>query len=105
MAKIWKEPKSRHLWLSELEPTYQYYVDVCGFTFEFISIDAIKEAKAWFAQKTHPSGRLPDSDWLRAEHDVAQRWHERLPAAIKKGTKRDRVVKALTEAIDEFSKG
>ncbi len=103
MAKYWKEPKPRHQWLNELTPGYIYCVEVCGFTFDFAGIDQMIEVRDWFSQKTHKSTRLPDSKWLRSEHDVAQRWHERLPAEIKKGSKRTRIVKALDEAIDVFS--
>jgi len=45
---------------------------------------------------------LPDSEWLRAEHDVAQRWFERLSQYLREEPKRVRVVKALERALSEF---
>ena len=76
---------------------------VCGFTFRFRSVEQMRETLVWFETKVHPSTRLPDSKWLRAEHDVAQRWYERLPAAIKKSSRRERVMRALRRAIADFA--
>ncbi|MEM8777337.1 MAG: hypothetical protein AAGF26_00405 [Cyanobacteria bacterium P01_G01_bin.49] len=80
-----------------------YFIEVCGFTFEFYSLEQIANAIAWFEQKVHPSTRLKDEPMLRSEHDVVQRWHERLPASIKKGSKRSRVAKALRNALAAYS--
>ncbi len=80
-----------------------YFIEVCGFTFEFYSIEQIKAAIEWFEQKIHKSTRMKDEPFLRAERDVVQRWHERLPAQIKKGSKRERVVKALKNAVTAYS--
>ena len=103
MAKCWKEQKTKTHWPNELTPSYHYYVEVCQFTFNFQTIEQIKETRDWFSQKIHKSTRLPDTLWLRAEHDVAQRWYERLPARIKKASKRARVVAALEQAVNHFS--
>ena len=86
-----------------LIPAWTYFVRVCGFTFAFGSVAQIETTLAYYARKIHPSSRLPDSDWLRAEHDVAQRWFERLPQYLLEGPKRRRVIQALQRALTEFS--
>ena len=101
MSKHWKK---EYFESNSLNSHINYFVEVCGFTFQFGTLDAMREAREWFSAKVHPSGCLPDSVWLRAEHDVAQKWHERLPAFIKKGSKRNRVVKAFDQALYEFSR-
>lgn len=101
--KSGKRSSPRVKWKNELTPTYKLCVEVCGFTFVFHSRDQLIETRDWFQAKVHKSTRLPDGPWLRAEHDVAQRWYERLPAHIKKGSKRAKVVKALNIAINKYS--
>jgi hypothetical protein len=99
-----------------------YFVEVCSFKFEFYSIEQMKETLAYFEQKTHPSSRLPDEEWINAEarkdpknhrrkidaflqseRDVLQRWYERLPMWLYEEPKRQKVVKVLKQAIDKFS--
>ena len=120
MARVWKEQRSGHWSESfdlhgyhglpghdvspdpKLVPVWTYFVEVCGFTFRFGSVAQIEAVLEYYRQKLHPSSRLPDSDWLRAEHDVAQRWYERLPGYLREEPKRVRVVKALERALAEF---
>ncbi len=99
-----------------------YFVEVCSFTFQFNSIEQMKETLEYFEQKTHPSSRLPDEEWVNEEarHDPKnyrkniekfmhsergeiQRWYERLPMWLYEEPKRQKVVKVLKQAIDEFS--
>jgi hypothetical protein len=72
---------------------------VCSFTFEFWSIEQIECALKFYRDKIHPSSRMPT--W--GEHDVTQRWYERLPLYLQKNGKREKVVKALVRALHEFS--
>src|SRR5690242_11577116 len=58
-----------------LDPGLAIFVDVCGFTFEFWSIEEIEAALRYYRQKVHPARRMPT--W--GEHDVTQRWYERAP--------------------------
>ena len=120
MARVWKEVRhghwSKHFDLhgyqglpghdvstdERLLPAYIYFVEVCGFTFRFGSVAQIQPALDYYSKKIRPSSRLPDSDWLRAEHGVAQRWFERLPAYLLEEPKRLLVVKALQKALKEF---
>ncbi|WP_415891501.1 hypothetical protein ACMXYN_08935 [Neptuniibacter sp. PT8_73] len=80
-----------------------YFIEVCRFTFQFYSVEQIQAAMEWFEEKVHKSTRMKDEPFLRAERDILQRWHERLPAHIKKGSKRERIVKAFRSAIQEYS--
>ena len=100
MSKHWTK---QYYWPNPLTPSINYFVEVCGFTFQFGTLDDMREAREWFSIKVHPSSRLPDSVWLRAEHDVAQKWHERLPVFIKKGSKRGRIIRAFDEALRDFA--
>jgi hypothetical protein len=84
---------------ARLDPGPAYYVHVCGFTFEFWSVDQIRAALVFYQTKVHPSSRMPT--W--GEHDVTQRWYERLPPYLQENGKREKVVKALTKAISTFS--
>ena len=99
-----------------------YFVEVCGFTFRFSSLAELQTALSFYRQKTHPSSRLPDPEWvrrearrdprgykesiarfIRAEHDVMQRWWERAPLYLQENGKRDRVIQALESALREFA--
>lgn len=120
MARIWKEPRTKpdfelfdlHGYNglpapdvtsnSKLLPVFRYFVQVCSFTFHFGSIEQIRVTLSYYSKPIHPSSRLPDSKWLRAEHEVAQRWFERLPQFLLKEPKRKKVVKALEKALLEF---
>lgn len=101
-----------------------YYVEVCSFKFQFYSIEQMKETLSYFEQKTHPSSRLPNKEWiiaearkdpknhrrkidafLQSERDVLQRWYERLPMWLYEERKRQKVVKVLQQAIETFSEG
>jgi hypothetical protein len=90
-------------------PTLQrypvYFVRVCGFTFEFHSIQQLEVCLAFFAQKVRPSSmiRFSDSDrriqWL---HWVCQRWFDRLPMQLLEERRRVRIVPALKTALTQF---
>ena len=120
MARIWKEERKGH-WSEhfnlhgyqglpghdvtqneKLVPVYTYCVQVCQFTFKFGSVAQIDPFIDFYSQKLLPSSRLPDSPWLRSEHDVAQRWYERLPGHLRKEGNRQKVLKALKQAKIEF---
>lgn len=84
---------------AKLDPTPAYFVEVCGFVFEFWSVAQIEAALNFYRDKVHPSTRMPT--W--GEHDVTQRWYERVPQYLQENGKREKVVKALERAIDEFT--
>jgi len=92
-------------------PTLQrypvYFVRVCGFTFEFHSIEQLEVCLEFFSQKTRPSSmiRFSESDrcihWL---HWVCQRWFERLPMQLLEERRRVRIVPALQQALAKFKR-
>lgn len=84
----------------ELGPV-QYFVKVAGFTFELASLDQLRETIAWFATPIHRSSRAPV---FEPEKGKWQPWHARLPAKVKKGARRARVLKALRAALEELSR-
>ena len=118
MSRHWQEQIGH----GTLEPHPAFFVEVCGFTFRFSSLSQLRETLAFYQQKTHPSSRLPDPEWVRrearrdpeayrkniqafisAEHDVVQRWWERLPLYLQENGKRERVIKALERALADFA--
>jgi hypothetical protein len=115
VAKHWKEPldPSRHLDHftagSAVRRTskarglgFSYFVQVVGFTFEFASTDQIRECLSFFERPIHGSSRKPV---FLPEKGHFEAWHERLPARILKGSRRQRVTAALREALASFTTG
>jgi hypothetical protein len=117
MARIWKESvdptrhvdymATTHVGGFPVDPSPDrlierevYFVEVCGFTFQFQSLDQVHEALAHFEQKIHPTSRWPG---ITLEH-YWQRWYERLPQWLLEEPKRRRVVAALRRAADTFSR-
>jgi hypothetical protein len=90
-------------------PTLQrypvYFVRVCGFTFEFHSLEQLKACLEFFSQKVRPSSMIKFSEsdrsihWL---HWVCQRWFERLPMQLLEERRRVRIVPALKKALTQF---
>ena len=111
MTRIWREKldPSRHLNRMEMPVTsrptiaglapWVYFVRVCSFTFEFHSIEQIKACREYYLEKIHPSSRI---DIGGADSWEVQRWFERLPMYLLEEPKRQRVLKALASAIDQF---
>lgn len=79
-----------------------YFVRVAGFTFEFASVDQLRACIEHFSTPIHPSSREPV---FEPEKGHWQRWHDRLPAFIRKGSRRERVLEALRKAQQEFADG
>ncbi|MEO1481352.1 MAG: hypothetical protein AAFU77_04550 [Myxococcota bacterium] len=112
MAKIWKEALDLKVHRDfmrgagdggcDIDPEtsdgWVYFVRECSFTFHFATRTQIRIALEYFSRSTHPSSRLPD---VTLEH-YWQRWYERLPKGLNGGTKKDRIVRALTRAVEHF---
>lgn len=115
MARIWKEAydsaKHRapieywgsiddHLRAPGLMPKDVFMVHVASFTFQFMSVQQLRDCLSFFEKRIHPSSRLPmspeTSAGMRAE---AQRWFERLPMHLLEEPKRRKVVEALRRAL------
>lgn len=100
-------PKEQYWRAPTLQRYPVYFVRVCGFTFEFHSIEQIEACLRFFSQKVRPSSmiRFSHSDrqihWL---HWVAQRWFERLPMQLLEERRRVRIVPALRQALSKFKR-
>jgi hypothetical protein len=86
-------------------PRSVFFVEAAGFTFEFHSLDQLRAALEYFAQKVRPSSRIPHFPSGSVDHWEGQRWYDRIPMKLLKESRRLRVVKALTEALAHFSGG
>lgn len=75
-----------------------YCADVCHFTFQFSSLDQVRECKEYFARSVHPSSKEKGHDLEHYWHP----WYSRLPKGINKGAKREQVLKALEEIIRKW---
>ncbi|BDY05604.1 hypothetical protein F0521_26450 [Ferrimonas sp. YFM] len=75
-----------------------YFANVCNFTFQFQSIEQVKDCKAYFEKKIHPS--------TRGNHPLFEHywhpWYCKLPKGINKDARRVKVLKALQEILDKW---
>ena len=78
-----------------------YFVRECSFTFTFVTLAQLDEAREYFAKPVHPSRRRRG---VSQEH-YWQHWYERLPSALTGGTKRTRILRALDAARQHFVQG
>ena len=125
MAQIWSEiydPKRHHDAMRDAShlpgvprekywaaPTLQeypvYFIRVCGFTFEFHSIEQLEVCLKFFSSKVRPSSRIRFTEadremyWL---HSVVQRWFDRLPMQLLEERRRVKIVPALEKALAQF---
>jgi len=89
-------------------PCYAITVHVASFRFGFGSIQQLKECIEYFSRKTHPSSRIPakvlaadlGEDWRELRGWDVERWFERLPLYLLEEPKRQKVLKALTRALE-----
>lgn len=75
-----------------------YFAEVAGFTFEFMSLDQVRECLLHFEQRLHPSSRM---DIGSADHWEVQRWYERIPGHLKSDRDRPDVVRTLKALLLE----
>jgi hypothetical protein len=116
MAKIWKEELdwSRHQNKMDAPvdrrpnvsfvPKWVFFVRVCSFTFEFHSLKQIEECLGYYSRKIHPTSRIPWKELpsYGGDQSETQRWYERLPMYLLEEPKRNKVVKALSAALQKF---
>jgi hypothetical protein len=102
VARIWTEPcnAGRHTrpmdyWRDPV-PKNVMLVSVASFTFQFFSTQQLRECLEFYQRKTHPSSRL---DVRGGSHWEFQQWFDRLPMYLLEDAKRQKVVKALTDAL------
>ncbi|WP_116812398.1 hypothetical protein [Steroidobacter cummioxidans] len=75
-----------------LRAHWVYFAEVSGFTFEFMSLDQVRECLTYFERRLHPSSRI---DLGAADHWEVQRWYERIPGHLKSDRNRPEVVRIL----------
>lgn len=88
-------------------------VRVASFTFRFSSVEKLQDCLAYYMQNTRPSSRIPEEklsaalghNWRILRSWEIERWYERLPMYLLEEPKRQKVVKALAEALDLAQSG
>lgn len=76
-----------------------YFVEVCSFTFQFVSLKQIEECLFTSSQKIHPSSIEPN---VTLEH-YWQSWEQRIPLWLFEEPRRQKIVNALQRALIEFT--
>jgi len=108
MARISKEPIT---WLdgtASLLPRHVIVVRVASFTFRFGSIEQLRECLHYYEKKIQPSSRVAakkiaadiGEDWRTQRGWEVERWFERLPMYLLEEPKRQKVLKALSRALE-----
>jgi hypothetical protein len=108
MARIWKELPTGasygdkplpvpHDAAVGLEPRELICAHVCSYTFRFTDAEEIREYITFFEKHNSPSGpaagTAPNTRWH------AQPWYEHLPPYLLEESTREKVLKALREAL------
>lgn len=115
MAQIWSEPfdglkhrdqmpgvassTSDHSRAPTLLQRRVFFVRVCSFTFQFHSLQQIQACLGYYNRKIQPSSRC---DIGAMDHWECERWLEKLPLFLREEPKRQRVIKALHNALKVF---
>ena len=86
------------------------FVRVCGFTFEFHTVEQLRACRAFYATKLHPSSRSHAAAEAVANDRVTwrwevERWFERLPLYLREESKRVEVAAALDDALRQAESG
>ncbi len=113
MARIYKEPVKQWKGLASLVPQYVIVVHVASFTFRFGSPEQLKACLDYYQQKIHPSSRVAavelerqlGADWREQRGWEVERWFERLPMYLLEEPKRQKVLKALSNALARIEAG
>ena len=113
MARISKEPVKTLDGKSSLTPRHVIVVRVASFTFRFETSEQLRKCLEYYQQKTHPSSRIAPQalaaalgeDWRSQRGWEVERWFERLPMYLLEEPKRQKVVKALSDALTLIEKG
>ena len=108
MARISKEPITRLDGTANLLPRDVIVVQVASFTFRFESVEQLRECIAYYEKKTRPSSRVAakvlaadiGENWRTQRGWEVERWFERLPMYLLEEPKRQKVLKALTKALN-----
>jgi hypothetical protein len=107
MARISKEPRKTY-GDTNLLPCSVIVVRVASFTFRFETIEQLRECIKYYQQKIRPSSRIAaktiasnlGDDWRKLRGWDIERWYERLPMYLLEDPKRQKVLKALSKALE-----
>jgi len=108
MARISKELIKTYNGQASLTPHHVIVAKVASFTFRFRTADQLRECINYYKQKTRPSSRIPAKkiaaelgpDWRTLRGWEVERWFERLPMYLLEEPKRQKVIKALSKALE-----
>lgn len=113
MTKIWREiadpTKHRDFMNNQVEggipieksrdnliKKWVYFANFDGFIFQFNGLDQVRQCKAYFEQKTHPST-------LKTNHNPHEhywhKWYSKLPKGMTKNKNRVEVIKLLEKVL------
>jgi hypothetical protein len=93
--------RERHQRAPTIIPCKVCLVNVCGFTFVFHSLPQLRLCLDYYSEEHHPSSRLPI---LGGDHWEFQRWFEKLPQFLLEKPKRSKVIAALKNTLEEYSR-
>ena len=78
-------------------------VSVASFTFQFFTVQQLRECLEYFSRKTHPKqSSFPSGPRITGKLNV---WFERLPMYLLEAPKRRKVISALSEALRLVEQG
>ena len=95
-------------WYRKLASAHVIVVRVASFTFRFGSIQQCGECLHYYDKKIHPSSQVAATeiaadigeDWRTQRGWEVERWFERLPMYLLEEPKRQKVLKALSKALE-----
>lgn len=113
MARISKGLLKRSDGKANLLPRHTIMVRVASFAFRFSTKEQLRECIEYYERKTHPSSRLASktfaadlgNDWRELRGWDVERWFERLPMYLLEEPKRQKVLKALSNALQLIERG
>src|ERR1700722_13789291 len=108
MVRISKISVEGHGGQANLIPRHVIVVRVASFAFRFKGVGGLRECIRYYEKKTRPSSRIAartlaaelGEDWREQRGWEVERWFERLPMYLLEEPKRQKVLKALKEALN-----
>ena len=115
MSKVWREiaDPTKHLdFMStrdeggvpieaskdNLIEKWVYFANACNFTFQFASIEQVKDCKLYFSKSAHKSTR-------ETGHELEHYWHpwySKLPKGINRASNKKKVIKVLDQILAQW---
>lgn len=116
MGKVWREiadPSTHSDFMSthneagipvtpsadQLIEKWVYFAEICDFTFQFVSLDQVRECIGYFERKTHQSTRSKHPPHEHYWHP----WYCKLPKGLTRKNKRRKVLKCLYKILERWA--